>query len=316
MISTGQSSNLPTGDRRRRLGRMLPALAGAVVLVWLASGFYTVGTDERGVVLRFGRVHDKGIESGLHYTWPRPIERAYTPRISDVKSLEVGFATLGQKSSEARRSDTLTGDENILKIMMVVQYQIRDPVAYLFRAEEPHWLVERTVESAMIRLVASLSVDDVLTTAKDEIQVKAIALAQGWLDAYQAGITLLGGNLQVVDPPVPVSPAFKEVASAKKDAERMLDEAREYEGRILPEARGQAQRLLSEAQARATERINRARGDTDWFLSLLAEYRQAKAVTRTRLYVETMERVLAKMKVVILDRREGPGASKITIVDR
>ena len=174
-----------------------------VASAWPLSGFYTVQTDEQGVVTRFGRLHQRGVKPGLHYALPWPVDRVYSPRNTDVKSIEVGFTTLGKKSSQRRRSDTLTGDANILKMMMVVQYKIRDPAAYLFSTDEPHWLVERTVESAMNRLIASLRVDDVLTTAKGMIQVEAISMAQGLLDAADAGIVLLGGNLQVVDPPVP-----------------------------------------------------------------------------------------------------------------
>ena len=239
MTNTGQPSSLPSAARPwRRLGVVL--LLAAAALVWLLSGFYTVGTDELGVVTRFGRLcGERTRAAGLHYTLPWPIDRVYTPRTTEVRLIEVGFTTLGQKSSERRRSDVLTGDENILKIMMVVQYKISDAVGYLFNAEDPHWLVERTVESVMNRQVASLKVDDVLTTAKGAIQVEAIASAQELLDAYGAGIVLLGGNLQAVDPPVPVMEAFKEVASAKKDRDRLIDEAHEYCSRVLPDRSGQ-----------------------------------------------------------------------------
>ena len=316
MTNTDHPSSPASAARpRRRLGVVL--LLAAAALVWLLSGFYTVGTDELGVVTRFGRLYGERTKApGLHYALPWPIDRVYTPRTTEVRLIEVGFTTLGKKSSERRRSDVLTGDENILKVMMVVQYKISDPVAYLFNAEDPHWLVERTVESVMARQVASLKVDDVLTTAKGAIQVEAIASAQDLLNAYGAGIVLLGGNLQVVDPPVPVMESFKEVASAKKDRDRLIDEAHEYCSRVLPEANGRAQQMISRAHGFYADRVDRARGDADRFLSLLAEYRQAKDITRTRLYIETMERVFSKMDVVILDRMEGEGASKITIVEQ
>ncbi len=302
--------------RLRRPRYIALLLVVAALLVWAGSGFYTVATDEQGVVTRFGRICRRGVPPGLHYALPWLIDRAYTPRTSDVKQIEVGFTTRGEKSSERRRSDVLTGDENILKIMMVVQYKISDPVAHLFVAEDPHWLVERTVESAINRLVAALEVDNVLTTAKDEIQVRAIEIAQETLNAYQAGIALLDGNLQVVDPPVPVMEAFKEVASAKKDSERTIDEAREYAGRVIPEGRGAAQQRISQAQGSYADRVDRAKGDANRFLSLLVEYRQARQITRTRLYVETMERIFSKMNVVVLDRAEGEAATKVTIVNR
>ncbi|MCP4593311.1 MAG: FtsH protease activity modulator HflK [bacterium] len=308
------------GNALRHWVRFVWLLAPLGLLVWAASGFYTVGTDEAGVVTRFGRVLPDRVEPGLHYALPWPVDRVYTPRTTDVKNINVGFTTKGEKWAERRRSDMLTGDENILKIMMVVQYKIRDPEANLFGVEDPHWLVERTVESAVNRLVAEREVDAVLTTAKDEVQVEAIRIAQELLDAYGAGIWLLGGNLQVVDPPVPVMEAFKDVASAKKDKERLVDEAREYASRILPEARGRAQQVVSKAKGISADRLSRARGDTDRFLSLFEEYRHAKEITRRRLYVESMERVFSKMDVVVLDRpagaEAGAGASRITIVDR
>ena len=299
----------------RARGLLTTACALAVLIVWPLFGFYTVATDEQGVVTRFGKLVHKGVKPGLHYALPWPIDRVYTPRTTAVKLINVGFTVLGEKSSERRRSDTLTGDENILKIMMVVQYKIRDVQRFLFDTENPRWLVERAVESAVIQRVGSLPVDDVLTTAKNEIQIEAIALAQQWLDGYGAGIVLLGGNLQVVTPPVPVIAAFNEATDAKKDAERIVDQAREYEGRIIPQARGQAQEIISRAQGYQAERVNRAKGEAGRFLSVLKEYRQAKQITRTRLYVEAMERILSQAKLVILDAREGQAPAKITIVE-
>lgn len=301
----------------RHVGRWwVPAAAGVLVLAWAGSGLYTVQPDEQGVVTRFGRLHLRGVKPGLHYALPRPIDRVYTPRITEVKRVDVGFTTLGEKSAEHRRSDLLTGDTNILKMMMVVQYKIRDPAAYLFETEAPHWLVERTVESAMSRLVASHRVDDVLTTAKGTIEVEAVSVAQALLDAYGAGVVLLGGSLQVVDPPIPVMDAFTEVAGAKKDSERLIDEAREYESRILPAARGEAQRIISKAEGVYADRVNRASGEASRFRDVLAEYRLAKDITRTRLYVEAMERLFSKMNVVVLDRAGGEGRSNVTIVEQ
>jgi membrane protease subunit HflK len=255
------------------------------------------------------------VDPGIHYALPWPIDSVQTLVTTDVKRIDVGFTFVGELMSEARQSDMLTGDENILKIKLVVQYKIRDPVDYLFRAEEPRWLVERAIETALNRRVACLPVDDVLTTAKGQIQVDALETAQDLLDRYESGIVLLGANLQIVTPPVPVISAFKEVASAKKDSERLIDEAREYEGQVLPEARGKAQQMINQAQGVYADRVNRARGDSSRFLSVLAEYQQAKQVTRTRLFVDAMERLFAKMKVIIVNRRNPGDTSRVTIVD-
>jgi len=320
MTSADHPSNPPAGGRWWRLRNVLLVLCGAAIVAWLFSGFYMVDTNERGVVTRFGKIcgstqAEKSKLPGLHWAWPWPIDRVYTPQTTAVRWIEVGFTTLGEKSPERRRSDMLTGDENILKIMMRVQYKTPDPIAYLFNAEDPHWLVERTVESVVNRLVASLPVDDMLTTAKGRIQIDAITLAQQLLDEYQAGIVLDKGDLQVVDPPVPVQPAFNEVTDAKKDSERTIDQAREYVGSVLPEARGRAQQRISRAEGLSADRVDRARGDANRFLSMLTEYRQAKAITRARLYVDSMERVFSKMKVVIFDPADGEGDSRIHIVE-
>ena len=298
--------------RRRNVVLALVALG---VLAWLASGFFTVATNEKGVVVRFG-TFNRVDNPGIHYALPWPIDRVYTPKTTDVKRIQVGFTTLGKLSSEPRRSDTLTGDENILKVMMVVQYKIKDPVTYLFGADEPNWLVERTVECATNQQIASLGVDEVLTTAKAQIQIDAIATAQAWLDRYDSGIALLGGNLQQVVPPVPVNDAFKEVTDAKKDSERVKDEARGYVNRIVPQARGEAQRIVSRAEGFYASRVNRARGDASRFESVLAEYRKAKDVTRTRLFVETMQEVFAQAKAVVLNTDSTTGPTRITIVDK
>jgi len=294
--------------------RRMPAAVAAVLLIaWLASGFYTISPSETGVVTRFGGVRET-VPPGIHYALPWPIDRVYRPATAEVKRIEVGVRCLGKLLSEPRRSDMLTGDENILKIMMVVQYKIREPKAFLFLAEEPHWLVERTVESAMNEYVARLSVDDVLTTAKSEMQVETIQRAQAMLDAYQAGVVLLGGNLQEVAPPLPVVEAFKEVASAKKDSERLLDEAREYESRVLPKVTGDAEQIVSQAEGYRAKRIDSAQGEAARFLSLLAEYSNAKEVTRMRLFIEAVERVMANARLVVLGAGQD-NRSRINVIE-
>ena len=279
------------------------AAAPAVVLVWLLSGIYTVDSQQRGLVLRFGRlVAVTG--PGMHYALPRPIGRVLIPTVTDVRRLEVGFRFLGElwpSRADARRSDMLTGDENILKLMMVVQYKVREPERYIFGCEEPDWLVERAVESAMSGSLASRAVDDVLTSAKNEIQIEAILAAQALLDRYDAGIALLGGNLQVVSPPEPVIAAFNDVTAAKKDAESAVEAAHTYANTVVPGARGEASTQLSLANGKAEQRIQEARGEADRFTALLAEYRRDPELTRQRLYLETLERVLGQARSLVVD---------------
>ncbi len=312
-VPNSQDVSLPTAASAKgpRWLRLLSVLAISVVVIWLLSGFYSIDPNQTGIVLRFGTLHERP-KSGMHYALPWPVDRVYKPSTQEVKRIEVGFRGLGQLYAEPRRSDVLTGDENILKINMVVQYKISQPAAYLFRVDEPRWLVERTVESALMECIAKLPVDDVLTTAKGEIEVETIQAAQAMLDAYDAGITLHGGNLQEVSPPAPVIEAFNEVASAKKDRERKTDEAREDGGRVLQEAAGLVGKQVSQARAYYADRTSRAMGNAARFLRLAEEVRQARAVTMTRLYLETMERLLSGARLIIFG---GDGTGKLTVVD-
>ncbi len=291
-----------TALRRRR-----PALWGVAVLglIWLSTGFYAVDSNERGVVLRFGRLAAQ-TGPGLHYSLPRPIDRVYTARTTEVRRIEVGFRHLGELwpgQADARRSDMLTGDENILKLMMVVQYRIRDPLAYLFGVEEAEWMLERAVESAMSQAISWRTVDDVLTSAKHEIQIEAVQDAQELLDHYGAGVALLGGNLQIVSPPAPVIAAFNDVVAAKKDSERLAENARMYANQVLPRARAEADEIVAQASGRHDLRVQQARGEAARFRDLLAEYRQNPQVMRKRLYLETVERVLGRASTIVADER-------------
>lgn len=301
------------GFRHRHLaGRRAWRLALAPLAVWLLTGFYSVGSNERGVVLRFGRVNAR-TGPGLHWTLPWPVDRVFHPKATAVQRIEVGFRFLGRlvdTEADARRSDMLTGDENILKLMMVVQYKLRDPAEYLFRAEQPEFLVERAVESALSAAVSFRRVDDLLTGSKAEVQIEAMGEAQRLLDLYGAGIVLLGGNLQMVSPPAPVIAAFNDVTAAKKDAEKQVEDARLYANQTVPGAHGEAAQIVNGARGRANLRVNQARGEADRFQSLLAEYRRDPQVTRRRLYLETMERVLSRAEVMVVD-----DASKVTILD-
>lgn len=295
-------------------------IAGVAVLMalWLGSGFYTIAPNETGVVMRFGRMPELNgtVGSGIHYALPWPIEQVFKVGTGDIRRIEVGYMFKGAKSSEPRRSDMLTGDANILKIRMAVQYKIKNAESFLFGTDEPEWLVERVVESAMSQCIASKQVDDVLTTEKEDIQLQTMRMAQLLLDQYGAGIQLQSGNLQDVDPPMPVIDAFKEVASAKKDGERMDADAHAYEDRRLAQARGEATRRVKAAEAYYERRINEASGETSRFLSLLEEYEKSRNVTRARLYVDAMERILSNAKLVVLGDDGKTSASHLTIVEQ
>jgi membrane protease subunit HflK len=293
---------IPGGLRiqpRRTAGLAFAVLA----IVWLLTGIYTVDSQEKGIVRRFGRVV-ASTGPGIHFALPWPFERVLTPVTTDVRRIEVGFRSLGELwagDENRRRSDMLTGDENILKLMMVIQYKVRDPVDYLFNADRPDWLVERTVETAMSQSLAWRTVDDVLTSAKAEIQIEAVQQAQSLLDRYGAGIVLLGGNLQIVSPPEPVIPAFNDVIAAKKDSEQAVEKARTFANYVIPGAHGEASQIVSQAKGARDMRVEQAKGEAQRFLDLLREYKNDTQLTRRRLYLETLERVLAGANTIIMD---------------
>jgi membrane protease subunit HflK len=288
----------------------LAAVVALAVAGWAATGCYTVDTGERAVVERFGAAVRQE-SPGIHLALPWPLERVHTVKFNEVRRLEVGFRFLGElfeDSEGLRRTDMLSGDANILKIMMVVQYKVRDPVAYLYHVERPDWLVERASEAALSVTVASMAVDEVLTRGKARIQREALDRAQQNLDRYGAGIRLLGANLGVVSPPVPVIEAFNDVARAKKDRERRIDDARGYANEVVPRARAEARELVSRSLARREERLASADGDAQRFERLLDAYRSEPALTRRRLYLATVEQVMQRSRVIVGDRK-----SEITI---
>lgn len=277
-------------------------------LLWVASGLYIVEPAEIGVVQRFG-AYNRQTEPGLHYHLPYPIENVQVPKVTSVRRVEVGFRTIGRTTQQQYRlvpeeSLMLTGDENIIDVQFIVQYIIKDAVHYLFNVFEPDQAVKNAAEAAMREVVGYNQIDSVLTTNKLDIQTNTRDLLQRILDIYGAGILVQAVQLQDVQPPKEVIEAFKDVASAREDKSRFINESEAYKNDILPKARGQAAVLVNQASAYKEQTIRRAKGEADRFLSVLKEYNKAKDVTRTRLYLDAMERVFANPdmdKIVISD---------------
>ncbi|MBN4081135.1 FtsH protease activity modulator HflK [Caldithrix abyssi] len=282
-------------------------IAGIALVLWLLTGIYGVGPDEVGVVQTFGR-YSRVAQSGLNYHFPYPIETVKTPKVTEVKRIEIGFRTIGKKQYQTveRESLMLTGDENIVDAEMIVQYRIKDPVAYLFNFIEPELTVREASEASLRTVVGKHNIDEALTAGKFMIQEETKALIQSILDKYETGILVVAVQLQDVGPPKQVLAAFKDVASAKEDKNRMVNQAEGYRNDVIPKARGEAQARIREAEGYKEARIARAEGDVAKFSAVLKEYRKAKGVTKTRLYLETMETVMAKVeKIVLPDSKNG-----------
>ena len=286
--------------------KITPVLVGLIVL-WLATGIYIVGPDEVGVVRTFGKF-TRVVQSGLNWKFPAPIEIVDTPKVTEVKRIEIGFRTLknGQYRSVEKESLMLTGDENIVDAEMIVQYKIKDPVAYLFRIVGPELTVREAAEASLRTIVGRNKIDETLTTGKFTIQEETKTQLQSILDNYNSGIHVVAVQLQDVSPPKEVIGAFKDVASAKEDKNRMINQAEGYRNDVIPKARGEAEAMIRDAEGFKESRVKRAEGDATKFTTILKEYRKAKSITEKRLYLETMEKVLPDIeKIIVPDKDSG-----------
>ena len=286
--------------------KITPVLIG-ILVVWLLTGVYIVGPDEVGVIRTFGE-YTRVTQSGLNWKFPSPIETANTPKVTEVKRIEFGFRSLknGQYRTVEKESLMLTGDENIVDAEMIVQYKIKDPVEYLFNIVEPELTVREAAEASLRTVVGRNKIDETLTTGKFTIQEETKIQLQNILDKYQSGIHVVAVQLQDVSPPKEVIGAFKDVASAKEDKNRMVNQAEGYRNDIIPKARGEAEAMIRAAEGFKESRIKRAEGDATKFTTILKEYKKAKSITEKRLYLETMEKVLPGIeKIIVPDKDSG-----------
>ena len=296
-------SEISVPEKLLTLG-ILP-IFGIALIFWLFTGVYTVGPDEVGVVQRFGK-YDRTVQSGLNYHMPFPIETVKTPKVTEVKRIEVGFRTVGknQYRTVERESLMLTGDENIVDAELIVQYKIKEPLNYLFNYVGPELTMREAAEASLRTVVGRHNIDEALTSGKLMIQEETKELLQSILDKYETGAQVVAVQLQDVSPPKQVIDAFKDVASAKEDKNRMINEAEGYRNDIIPKARGEAQAMIREAEGFREARIARAEGDVAKFKAILKEYSKAKDVTRERLYLEAMEEILPGIEKYIVPNGE------------
>ena len=299
------------GGGKGRLGFF--AIVLLILLVWAAStSFYTVQPEQRAVVKRFGAV--VGIsDPGLHFRIPFGVDEVQRVATERVLKQEFGFRTSGIRDSGPTtyastdlqaESLMLTGDLNMINVEWVVQYRIQDPIRFLYQLREPTRTLRDISESVMRRIVGNMLGSEVLTVGRVEIQRQAALEMQEILDSYDAGIHISTVEMQDVVPPPAVQPAFNEVNEARQERERMINEAQRQVNSQIPTAEGAALRTIAEAQGYATERVNRAHGESARFSAVLREYRQAPEVTRTRLYLETLNEVLPGIGQVLMVQDE------------
>ena len=276
---------------------LLVAVAG-----YFATGLYVVATDEQAVVRRFGAIAAR-VGPGMHYRLPWPIDQVDIVKTTSVMKTGVGFSLA--EGGQLVGMELLTGDTNILNIALVLQYVIRSPADFLFRIEDPQTLIGNLAETVLTETVVGMAVDDVLTTGRLALQERIKSETQAMLDRYDSGIQLTSSNILTVALDPSVAAAFQEVTDAMADREKSRNEARMYANNLIPKARGEAHALVREAHAYKQQRIAEAHGDTDRFLAMLAEYEKAPEITRARLYLEAMERVLARIRIYMIDTEEG-----------
>lgn len=273
----------------------------------LLSSFFIVDADEQGVVKRFGK-YNRTEKPGVHFKLPLPIESVLKPKVTEVKRIEIGFRTIDPGPPASYRhipeeSLMLTGDLNIVSSEFIVQYRIKNAEEYLFNVKDVDTTIRDAAEAAKRQVVGDKEVDYVLTVGKAEIQEEVRSLLQEIMDSYGAGIHIVAVQLQDVEPPKPVIGAFKDVASAKEDRDKFINQAEAYWNEIIPTAQGEAKKLLNEAEAYKAEKVNRAKGEADRFTKILDETKKNEDVTRKRLYLETMESVLSGMDKFIIDSK-------------
>ena len=276
-------------------GRGFALIAVAAVVLWGFSGFFRVEPDELGVVLRFGKFVREA-QPGLNYHLPYPIETALTPQALRVNKIDIGFnPSLGSSLRDVpEEALMLTGDENIVDVDFSVLWKVKPNQVgdFLFNVQAPEGTVKAVGESAMRTVIGRSNIQAILTGARQTIETAVQELMQKTLDDYGAGVVVQQVQLQKVDPPTQVIDSFRDVQAARSDLERAQNEAQTYANRVVPEARGRAAKIIQDAEAYREQTVAEAKGQASRFSQVYEQYKKAPDVTRQRLYLETMERVL------------------------
>jgi len=295
-----------------KAGGKKPITLGIVILLilWALSGLYRVLPDEQGVVLRFGKF-TQTTQPGLNYHLPYPVERVLTPKVTKVNRIDVGFRSASDTGRTSGVDDVpeeslmLTGDENIVNIDFSVFWVIKDAGKFLFKIQSPVVTVKAAAETAMREVIAKSRLQSILTEGRSNIEIETQEIAQSLLDEYESGIQITQVQTQKADPPDQVIDAFRDVQAARADMERSKNEAEAYQNDVIPRARGEAAKILQEAEAYKKQVVAAAEGEASRFVAIYNEYAKAKRVTQERMYLETMEKVLADIDKVIIDRKAG-----------
>ncbi|WP_343732468.1 FtsH protease activity modulator HflK [Duganella sp.] len=297
----GSGGNRPdmSGGVRATAG----AIGAVVALIWLASGSFIVQEGQTGVVYTFGKVsHTTG--SGFNWRWPYPFQSDETVKVSQMRMVEIGYRG-NIKNKQARESLMLTDDENIIDIQFAVQFKLKDPVAWLMNNRDEEDTVRQVAETSIREIVGKNKMDFVLYEGRDKVAFETQQLMQQILDRYASGVLVSSVTLQAVQPPEQVQIAFDDAVKAGQDRERQKNEGQAYANDVIPKARGTASRLLQEAEGYRSMVVENATGNASRFKQVLVEYQKAPAVTRDRMYLETMQQIFSSASKVMVDAKTG-----------
>lgn len=309
MMHRAPSYELPPGrlpirsDLRRRFPWV--GLVPLALLGWLLTGLYTVQPNEQAVVQRMGRMLPELRGPGLHVGLPAGLDRVTRVRLQELRRVAIGPAAAVRNTGRAggTAGEHLTGDRNLVRIAGVVQYRILEPRAYLFGSADPAALVGDLAATALGREVAVADVDSLLTVARPALQDAVRQRTQAAADQLGLGVVVVGVSLEDISPPAEVADAFRDVAAAREDRQRAINEAEGYAGRLLARARGKANQILAAARGEAEDRVVRARGEAVAFLAMWERYRADPGSTALRLAMEAAEEILPHLRMIVLDER-------------
>ncbi len=287
-----------------------------VVLIagWLVTGLYSVSSQETGITFFWGSVVNRSVPPGLHYHIPWPLGRIDRVETTTMKSMPIGFRLIDHATGvkpTPEQCEWLTGDTNVLRIQLLIQYVVSDPFLYLYAGYNPEEILRSAGEASLTRRLGHISVDDALTTGWALLSEHIQEDLQDHLDRCQTGFTIVNIQRIAIEPPEEVREAFQEVTDARQDRSRLITQARVEMEEVLPQARGKAETILAKADSQRSLRIAQAKGDAEKFLALLPEIQNASESIKIRLYRETMEKILPRLKKHVLVR--SPGGSTVPI---
>jgi membrane protease subunit HflK len=285
-------------------GVVFAFIGGAFLVLWLLTGVYIIQQPEQGVVLRFGKFVDI-LEPGLHLRFPQPIETVIRQNVQQARQVNVGFSKDPDNDAAAptnvpHESLMLTGDENIVDIDFTVFWKVRDAADFSFRVKDPEDTIKAIAESAMREAVGQEKIGIAQTGGRGDLEDKVRTIMQAALDGYRAGVTITKVNVQKVDPPSEVIDSFRDVQAALQDKVRKQNDAAKYANSVVPRARGEASKIVQDAEAYKQQQIAEAKGEAQRFVSIYDQYRNSKEVTRERMFLETMQRVLGSTNKIIM----------------